>query len=110
DGRNQEEIEPRVIAEENAQIGDAILVEIADVKGEGAHRQQVDDDEHVSERRREIGGKLPLEDRQNLSHAAAPARRSRACCASWVVSERKTSSSRPASAYSSLTSHFCSAA
>src|SRR5207342_2624019 len=109
DGRNEKQIQPGMIAEEDRKRRHAIVVEMADIEGESAHREQKDHDEDIGEWRREIGGKFAFENSQDLFHAAAPAR-SRTRCVSCVVRARKTSSRRPASAYSSFTSHFCAAA
>ena len=84
-----------MIAEEHGEIGGAVLVEMADVEREGAHREQEDHDEHIGERRREIGRELALEDRPERVHVAGSRVRASASC---VVIARNTSSRRPASA------------
>src|SRR5215475_1557140 len=77
-----------MVAEEDGEIGHAIVIEMAQVKCEGAHREQEDHDEHEGQGRREIGFEFPCEDGAQRAHAVAPA-------VSRVVSWRKTSSSRP---------------
>src|SRR3569832_1956762 len=91
-----------MVGEEHRQVGHAVVVEAADIERERAHREQEDHDEHIGQRRREIGRKLALEDGPDVTHAASAFVRAVSC----VVIERYTSSCRPASAYNSLTSHF----
>src|SRR5262249_2466398 len=94
--------EPGMELEEGVEIGDTPVEEMAIFERQRAGREQEDDNEDVSERRREIGGELALEDEPELSHAVAALARTVSC----VVMARNTSSRRPASAKSSRTSHF----
>ena len=50
-----------MIAEEDGQVGNAVGIEVADVEGERAHREQKDHDEDVSQWRREIGREFAAE-------------------------------------------------
>src|SRR5271165_874864 len=80
--------------EERLEIGLAAFEEIADKECQYSRHHEKDDDEHIGERRRKIGGQFAAENGQDVAHwnhaAAAPA-------GGALVISRKTSSSRPRS-------------
>src|SRR6202048_4973494 len=59
--RDQNDVEPGMKGEERLEIGLAPLEEIADEERQYPRHREKDDDEHISERRREIGGKFTAE-------------------------------------------------
>src|SRR5690606_17227691 len=96
---HEEQEQPRVEREERREIRLAPLVEIAEIERERVCDDQKDDDEDVRNRRRDIAGELPLEDREHPVHALAP-----------PVIVRNTSSSRPVSRCSSSSAQPCCSA
>ncbi len=83
-------------AEEWRQISLAALVEAAQVEGEDPGQHQKDDDEYIGERGGEVAAQLTLEDNRQLGHSDSPR-----------VRLRNTSSNRPRSTSSSLTTQPC---
>src|SRR5580658_1185251 len=87
--------------EERLEIRLAALVEAAQVEREGVRQYQEDEDEHISQRRREVTRELAAHDDAHVVHGVSSAQ---------AVMVRNTSSSRPDSRCSSLSLRPCRAA
>src|SRR5690606_39203791 len=88
-GRDQEQVQPGVEAEEGFEVRLPTLVERPQVEREDPGEEQEDDDEDVRYRRREVAVQLALQDRKDVVHATAPSR------LTDVVSRRNASSMSP---------------
>ncbi len=69
DGRDEQQVEPRVIDEERLQIGLAGIEEPAEIEGQRSRQREKDDDEDIGERRAEIAAELPFRDDEDVTHA-----------------------------------------
>jgi len=90
DRRHEDQVQPRVPAEEGREARFSPFKEIAGGEGEKAGEQQEDHQEHIGHRRGEIADKLALGDGEDRLHRLAVSGR---------VTRRNTSSSCPASLY-----------
>src|SRR5205085_116835 len=94
DGRDQEQIEPRVPVKKPVQGSLSPFQQEADHKGEESHQEQKQNDNHKSQRRGEIAAEFPFGDGLNVrptAHGVA------SFAVSGRVIVRNTSSKRPSS-------------
>src|SRR5215831_921373 len=96
-GRDQHDVEPGMKGKEGLEIGLAPLEEIAYEERQYSRHHEKNDDEHIGEWRREVGGQLAAEDGQDVAHRGQAAAAIAAGSGRAPVISRKTSSSRPRS-------------
>src|SRR5690606_28348473 len=71
DGRDEQQIKPRVILEEGDEVRLSAIEEISDEEGESAGERHEYHGQYVGKARAEVGGKLALGDDPDVTHGGA---------------------------------------